>query len=53
LYAFTGDVDGRFTVSPLVFGKNGALYGTSFSGGNMKCTDYGSGGCGTVFKVLP
>ena len=53
LYAFTGDVDGRMSVAPLVIGKSGALYGTSFSGGNMQCTDYGSAGCGTVFKVVP
>ena len=53
LYAFSGDVDGRNSVAPLVIGKNGALYGTTFAGGNMQCTDYGSSGCGVVFKLIP
>jgi len=52
IYTFGGGVDGRNSVSPLVIGKNGALYGTTFAGGNMQCTDYGSAGCGVVFKLV-
>jgi hypothetical protein len=31
---------------------NGALYGTTFGGGGGGCRTF-SGGCGTVFKLVP
>lgn len=39
----------------LTFGKDGALYGTTPSGGNPACGNAGGygNGCGTVFKVVP
>jgi uncharacterized repeat protein (TIGR03803 family) len=42
LYPFTGGSDGGIANAPLVQGKDGNLYGTTFSGG---------GGVGVVFKV--
>jgi uncharacterized repeat protein (TIGR03803 family) len=51
LYSFRGGSDGFAPYGGLTFGKGGALYGTTPSGGNMTC---GNGnGCGTVFKVVP
>ena len=47
LYSFTGGSDGYAPVAGLIFDNQGALYGTTYYGGN-NCT-YGS--CGTVFKL--
>jgi len=51
LYRFQGGSDGWDTYDPVVFGPDGALYGTTFAGGAWgNC--YGSS-CGTVFKLMP
>ncbi|MEN9390957.1 MAG: hypothetical protein RL017_254 [Pseudomonadota bacterium] len=51
LYSFTGNNDGYFPVSDLIFASDGNLYGTTMLGGNLNCN---SGlGCGTVFKITP
>jgi uncharacterized repeat protein (TIGR03803 family) len=44
LYSFAGNGDGSGPVARVVFGPDGALYGTTNGGGN---------GYGTVFKVQP
>ena len=45
LYSFTNDPDGAYPDGGLVADANGALYGTTFSGG------YGSNG--TIFQLVP
>jgi uncharacterized repeat protein (TIGR03803 family) len=49
LYTFT-ESDGNELIGPLTMDRNGALYGTAFSGGTGCKTD---GSCGTVFKLAP
>jgi uncharacterized repeat protein (TIGR03803 family) len=44
LYSFAGNADGSGPLARVVFGPDGALYGTTSGGGN---------GYGTVFKVQP
>jgi hypothetical protein len=53
LYSFTGDVDGGTSRAPLIIGTPNGLYGTTYGGGNLHCSDYGTTGCGVVFKVVP
>ena len=50
LYTFTGGADGG-RPGPVVVGPDGALYGTTMSGGNG-CADF-QYGCGTVFRLSP
>jgi uncharacterized repeat protein (TIGR03803 family) len=45
LYTFTGQSDGLYSYSNLVFDKQGNLYGTTKYGGTS--------GNGVVFKVTP
>jgi hypothetical protein len=47
LYSFMNPPDASLPEAPLVFGKDGALYGTTVYGGS------GSGKYGTVFKFVP
>jgi uncharacterized repeat protein (TIGR03803 family) len=49
LYTFKGGTDGYRPNGPLVSDAAGNLYGTTFYGGNEKC----SIGCGTVFELSP
>jgi len=49
LHNFLGGRDGTFPLSSLVAGASGRLYGTTESGGGGSC----SGGCGTVFELIP
>lgn len=51
LYSFTGGNDGRQPSSGVVFGTDGALYGTTYDGGGT--LQYCGGGCGVVFKLAP
>jgi len=54
LYAFQGGKDGRWPYAGLVFGRDGALYGTTLQGGGGKCSNGAHDfGCGTVFRLLP
>jgi uncharacterized repeat protein (TIGR03803 family) len=49
LYRFLGHAyDGAGPVAGLIAEK-GALYGTTSGGGSSAC----SGGCGTVFRIVP
>ncbi len=50
IYTFKGVPDGAYPMARVIFGPDGALYGTTFAGG----TDSSCGlGCGTVFKLQP
>jgi uncharacterized repeat protein (TIGR03803 family) len=53
LHRFRGKRDGAITGTPqgLYRDSGGALYGTTWTGGEPKC-NYGAG-CGTVFKLTP
>ncbi len=46
LYSFGSLPDGQGPQSRVIFGPDGALYGTTYSGGAHEC-------CGTVFKLQP
>jgi uncharacterized repeat protein (TIGR03803 family) len=50
LVRFNG-TDGAGPNGPLVQGRDGDFYGTTFSGGNTSASCYAGGGCGTVFKI--
>ena len=47
LYNFT--VDGSEPFGDLVFGPDGALYGTAWTGGSSACAN----GCGVVYRLAP
>ena len=51
LHDFSTGTNGSAPYGGLVIGRDGALYGTTQSGGNTGCT--GGNGCGVVFKVMP
>jgi uncharacterized repeat protein (TIGR03803 family) len=54
IYTFKGLPDGDTPIAALIVDKRGALYGTTFSGGNGHCRERGySKGCGTVYKLMP
>ena len=50
LYSFSGSADGATPMAGLLVRPNGALYGTTSSGGSGTAC---AGGCGTVFALLP
>jgi uncharacterized repeat protein (TIGR03803 family) len=51
LHSFTGNPDGSWPASSLIFDAAGNLYGTTAEGGaGQGCGNYG---CGTVFEVSP
>ncbi len=49
IYEFTGS-DGSMPNDRLIFGRDGALYGTTYAGGTGACTYYGPG-CGVVYRI--
>jgi uncharacterized repeat protein (TIGR03803 family) len=51
LHAFTDVPDGSYPYGGVAFGPDGALYGTTFSGG-IYCGPEDQG-CGTVFRLTP
>ncbi len=53
LYTFTGGTDGANPLSRVVFGPDGALYGSTAYGGAGTCSYQGDTGCGTVYKLQP
>jgi uncharacterized repeat protein (TIGR03803 family) len=48
VYSFTGDSDGYWPSSNVVFDASGKIYGTTFAGG-----PYGDGGYGVVWEITP
>src|SRR5215471_13233958 len=52
LYKFHGS-DGASPAGNVVFGPDGALYGSTYGGGTGNCAGLGYRGCGTVFKLTP
>lgn len=52
LYEFTGQSDGGLPTSRVVFGPDGALYGTAENGGYASC-DPTAYGCGVVYRLTP
>jgi uncharacterized repeat protein (TIGR03803 family) len=53
LYSFKSGTDGANPNGSLVLDRKGALYGTTFFGGNQGCAQVSGVGCGTVFKLSP
>jgi len=54
LYSFTGGADGAYPYATLVRDAAGNLYGTTWEGGDVTCTNpNGPYGCGVVFKLAP
>jgi hypothetical protein len=51
IYSFAGAPDGANPLGRVIFGPDGALYGTT-SGGGIGCS-VGFPGCGTIFKLQP
>lgn len=49
LHRFTPYSDGASPQAPVVFGRDGSLYGTTSYGGNQACPS----GCGVVFRLKP
>jgi hypothetical protein len=52
LHNFAGGTDGAEPSGGLVLDGMGAIYGTTWLGGNQPCR-YGIGNCGTLFGLLP
>jgi hypothetical protein len=53
LYSFKSGTDGANPNGSLAFDSKGAMYGTTFFGGNQGCQQAAGVGCGTVFKLSP
>lgn len=51
LYTFLNPSDGEYPETAVVFGPDGALYGTTAEGGTSGC--FFHSGCGTVFRLQP
>jgi len=51
LYEFKSGKDGANPNGGLVFDSKGAIYGTTYAGGNQDCKSDSSVGCGTAFKL--
>ncbi len=53
LYYFHPQNDGHAPFAPVIFGPDGALYGTTIQGGELPFCYYQLGPCGTVYSVQP
>jgi hypothetical protein len=53
LYEFLGGRDGAYPWANLYVDANKNIYGTTTNGGDSKCTEFGSQGCGVVFRITP
>ena len=53
LHGFRGGSDGANPNGGLILDRFGAIYGTTFAGGNQGCKLTGSIGCGTAVKLAP
>jgi hypothetical protein len=53
LHAFKSGTDGSNPNGGLVFDSKGAIYGTTYAGGNQNCKTDSSVGCGTAFELKP
>jgi uncharacterized repeat protein (TIGR03803 family) len=53
LYAFTGGTDGANANGNLLIDGKGNVYGTTYAGGDLSCSNNSSVGCGVVFKITP
>jgi uncharacterized repeat protein (TIGR03803 family) len=53
LYSFLGRANGAAPYGGLNFGKFGALYGTTPTGGTLGAGGCAIDGCGTIFRVAP
>jgi uncharacterized repeat protein (TIGR03803 family) len=51
LYSFKSGTDGANPNGGLVLDSNGAVYGTTYAGGNQNCKYDASVGCGTAFEL--
>ena len=52
IYSFKGGKDGFWPKQGLTMGKDGALYGATYGGGDLSCNAHGFG-CGVVFRLAP
>jgi uncharacterized repeat protein (TIGR03803 family) len=53
LYTFSGGTDGGSPNGGLLLNSLGNLYGTTYAGGNLTCSNAGSVGCGVIFEITP
>lgn len=53
LYVFQAGTDGEMPLAGVIFGPDGALYGTTYAGGNVCSSGQLDGTCGTVFRLAP
>jgi hypothetical protein len=53
LHGFKGGTDGGNPNGGLLLDSKGAIYGTTFAGGNQNCKYSGSVGCGSAFRLNP
>lgn len=52
LHEFSGEADGGFPYAGVLFGADGNLYGTTFEGGDLNCSDENNNrGCGVVYRL--
>ncbi len=51
LWTFKGPPDGAIPFAGVIMDVAGNLYGTTYIGGDARCSDGQGGGCGTVFEL--